>query len=145
MRGEGVGESVEYGAVFRVAAGVVSVGGILLAEDVTEEAALLLKNVFGHHQREVDDMLRLLLSRQQKGHYPTPHANDGGTTAVGVHDAVDALECLLTLVLDPLGDGLAQPWGVDKAVLGAKGVHGGEDGLGITVPAVLKRGHRSEG
>ena len=52
--GEGVGESVEDGAVFRVAAGVVSVGGILLAEDVTEEAALLLKNVFGNNQREVD-------------------------------------------------------------------------------------------
>ena len=54
MGGEGVGESVEDGAVFRVAAGVVAVGGILLAEEVDEEAALLLKDVFGHHQREVD-------------------------------------------------------------------------------------------
>ena len=54
--GEGVGQTVKDGAVLRVAAGVVSVGGILLAEDVAEEAALLLKDVFGHHQREVDDV-----------------------------------------------------------------------------------------
>ena len=62
MGGEGVGESVEDSAVLALA-GVVAVGGILFAKDVAKEAALLLENVFRHHQRKVDDVLRLLLTR----------------------------------------------------------------------------------
>ena len=89
-------------------------------------------------------MLGLFFTREQTGHYATAHADDGGTAAVGVHHAVDALHGLLTLVLDPLGDGLAQPWGIDKAMLGAQGVHGAEDGLSVTVFPVLKGGHRGK-
>ena len=62
VRGEGVGQAVEDSTVLAFA-GIVTVGSILLAEDVAKETALLLENVFRHHQRKVDDMLRLLLTR----------------------------------------------------------------------------------
>ena len=143
--GEGVGQAVEYSAVLRVASCVVGIGGILLAEDVAKETALLLKDIFRHHQGKVDDVLRLFLTRQQAGHYATAHADNGGTTAVGIHHSVNALHGLLALVLDPLGDGLSEPWRVDESMLGAEGVHGFKDGLGVAVTAILEHGHRSEG
>ena len=99
--GEGVGEAVKDSAVLRVASGVVGIGGILLAEDIAKETALLLKDIFRHHQREVDDVLRLLLTREQTGHHTTAHTDHGGTSAVGVHHPVNALHGLLALVLDP--------------------------------------------
>ena len=123
---------VEHRMVGTIALTLVAGIDILVLQRLAKGLHLLAKAVFGHHPREVETGLTLLvLPREQMEHHSTTEPDDRRTLAIDVLHVVDVFGGLHALLFHPCLDGLAKSGRIHETAMRA------ETGDGLLYPCLV--------